>query len=186
MTPEEIEAIIGGYHGDPFRILGPHAVRKRGGQPRWEVRAFLPQAESATLRLGDQLHPMEKIHDQGFFCTSLPGSPGKYLVQAKLFNGPTIEFEDPYRFGPIITDYELHLHTEGTHYEAYRMLGAHIAEADGVKGVRFAVWARGVTRPSHLQQVLDGRDSLRHDKNSPRLATPAATGNLEWGRVAQP
>ena len=44
MTPEEIEAIVGGYHGDPFRILGPHAVRKRGTQARWEVRAFLPQA----------------------------------------------------------------------------------------------------------------------------------------------
>ena len=32
MTPEEIESIAGGYHGDAFRILGPHAVRKRGGQ----------------------------------------------------------------------------------------------------------------------------------------------------------
>jgi len=141
MTPEEIEAIVGGYHGDPFRILGPHAVRKRGGQSRWEVRAFLPQAASATLRIGEEVHPMEKMHDGGFFCTALPGTPGKYLVQAKLYDGPTIEFEDPYRFGPLITDFELHLHTEGTHYEAYRMLGAHLAEADGVKGVRFAVWA---------------------------------------------
>jgi hypothetical protein len=41
MTPEEIEAIVGGYHGDPFRILGPHAVRKRGGQPRWDVHCHL-------------------------------------------------------------------------------------------------------------------------------------------------
>jgi hypothetical protein len=48
MTVEEIEAIAGGYHGDAFRILGPHSVRKNGGQARWEVRAFLPQAESAA------------------------------------------------------------------------------------------------------------------------------------------
>lgn len=106
MTPEEIEAITGGYHGDPFRILGPHAVRKRGGQPRWEVRAFLPQAESATLRLGADLYPMEKLNDSGFFCAALNGTPGKYLIQAKLWDGPTVEFEDPYRFGPIITDFE--------------------------------------------------------------------------------
>jgi hypothetical protein len=66
MTPEEIEAIAGGYHGDAFRILGPHAVRKRGGQPRWEVRTFLPQAESAALVAGGKTTPMEK-HDAGFF-----------------------------------------------------------------------------------------------------------------------
>ena len=51
MTAEEIEAIVGGYHGDAFRILGPHSVRKKHGQPRWEVRAFLPQAESAEVLL---------------------------------------------------------------------------------------------------------------------------------------
>ena len=54
MTVEEIEAIVGGYHGDSFRILGPHAVRKKSGQPRWEVRAFLPQAESAEVVAGEQ------------------------------------------------------------------------------------------------------------------------------------
>jgi hypothetical protein len=33
MTGEEIEAIVGGYHGDAFRILGPHAVRRKHAQP---------------------------------------------------------------------------------------------------------------------------------------------------------
>ena len=46
MTPNEVEAIIGGYHGDPFRILGPHRV-KRG----WVIRAFLPQASDVFLLL---------------------------------------------------------------------------------------------------------------------------------------
>ena len=48
MSGEEIEAIVSGYHGDAFRVVGPHLVRKKGGQPRWEMRAFLPQADSAT------------------------------------------------------------------------------------------------------------------------------------------
>ena len=43
-------------------------VRKRGGQPRWEVRAFLPQAETAEVACGGQRCPMEKQHAQGFFC----------------------------------------------------------------------------------------------------------------------
>jgi hypothetical protein len=34
--------------GDAFRILGPHRVRKKGGKPRWEVRAFLPQVQAAA------------------------------------------------------------------------------------------------------------------------------------------
>ena len=58
MTAEEIEAIAGGYHGDAFRILGPHSVRKRRGQPCWEVRAFLPQAESAEV-----LHRRRRLSD---------------------------------------------------------------------------------------------------------------------------
>ena len=40
-----------------------------------------------------------------------------------------------------MTSFELHLHGEGTHHESYRSLGAHLVSADGVEGVRFAVWA---------------------------------------------
>ena len=65
MTVEEVEAIAGGYHGDAFRVLGPHAVRKRGGQPRWEVRAFLPHAESADVVAGDTVTPLVKQHQIG-------------------------------------------------------------------------------------------------------------------------
>jgi len=47
MTGEEIEAIVNGYHGDAFGILGPHAVRsKKGRQGRWEVRSLKPWKRS--------------------------------------------------------------------------------------------------------------------------------------------
>ena len=141
MTAEEIEAIVGGYHGDAFRILGPHRVRKRGGQARWEVRAFLPQAESAQVLLGEQRPEMAKTHAQGFFCAVLNGEPRDYRIRARLGDGREIEFDDPYRFGPQISDSDLYLHTEGTLHEAYRAFGAHITGANGVPGVRFAVWA---------------------------------------------
>jgi 1,4-alpha-glucan branching enzyme len=42
---------------------------------------------------------------------------------------------------PLLTDYELYLHGEGTNHESYRTLGAHLITIDGVEGVRFAVWA---------------------------------------------
>src|SRR3954469_6884945 len=109
MSAEEIEAIVGGYHGDSFRVLGPHAIRKKGGNSRWEVRAFLPQAESAEVIAGDQRRPMEKKHAQGFFCGSLTGAASNYHIVARLWDGREIQLDDPYRFGPQISDTELYL-----------------------------------------------------------------------------
>src|SRR5690349_160697 len=99
MTAEEIEAIVGGYHGDAFRILGPHIVRKQRGQSRWEVRAFLPQAESADVILsgataGDQRFPMAKHHAQGFYCVTLTGEPGPYIIHLRQWDGREIDIED--------------------------------------------------------------------------------------------
>jgi 1,4-alpha-glucan branching enzyme len=141
MTAPEIESIVGGYHGDAFRILGPHSVRRKIGQPRWEVRAFLPQAETAEVLTGGERWPMEKRHADGFFCAQMAGDPQRYTLRAHLWDGRDIEIEDPYRFGQLISDTEIYLHGEGTLHEAYRTLGGHLAEADGVRGVRFAVWA---------------------------------------------
>ncbi|MGB7760700.1 MAG: 1,4-alpha-glucan branching protein GlgB [Bryobacteraceae bacterium] len=141
MTAAEIESIVGGYHGDAFRILGPHGVRRKVGQARWEVRAFLPQAETADVLAGGQVWPMEKRHAEGFFCAQMTGDPQRYSLRAHLWNGGEAEIEDPYRFGQLISDTEIYLHGEGTLHEAYRTLGAHLAESDGVRGVRFAVWA---------------------------------------------
>jgi 1,4-alpha-glucan branching enzyme len=42
---------------------------------------------------------------------------------------------------PFLSDYDLHLWGEGTHYRAYEKLGAHLTEQDGLAGTHFAVWA---------------------------------------------
>jgi len=41
----------------------------------------------------------------------------------------------------MLTDFDLHLFGEGTHYRIFEKLGAHVIERDGVRGVYFAVWA---------------------------------------------
>ncbi|MDE0163597.1 MAG: 1,4-alpha-glucan branching protein GlgB [Bryobacterales bacterium] len=41
----------------------------------------------------------------------------------------------------LLTPFDLRLLAEGNHYKNYEKLGAHLLEADGVKGTRFAVWA---------------------------------------------
>jgi 1,4-alpha-glucan branching enzyme len=156
-----MEAIVGGYHGDAFRILGPHGVRRKGGQARWEVRAFLPQAQSAEVVAGGQRTAMEKQHPQGFFCATVNGEPGKYRIRAVLWDGREIEFDDPYRFGPQLTDNDVYLHGEGTLNEAWHTLGAHLAENDGVAGVRFAVWAPNAESVALTGEFNDW-DTRRH------------------------
>jgi 1,4-alpha-glucan branching enzyme len=40
-----------------------------------------------------------------------------------------------------LSEFDLYLLVEGTHYRAYEKLGAHLMERDGRRGVHFAVWA---------------------------------------------
>jgi 1,4-alpha-glucan branching enzyme len=68
----------------------------------------------------------------------------------------------------VLTSYDLHLLGEGTHFEAFQKLGAHVIEHDGASGVHFAVWApnaRGINvvgdfnewkGSAHPMRMLDG------------------------------
>jgi 1,4-alpha-glucan branching enzyme len=161
MNAEEMEAIVGGYHGDAFRILGPHAARKRRNQPFWEVRAFLPQADAADVVIGETVYPMEKKHAAGFYCVTLAGEPAPYRLHAHFWDDGFVTFEDPYRFPPILSDYDLHLHAEGTLYEGYKSLGAHLVDCEGVPGVRFAVWAPNAENVA-LAGDFNNWDTRRH------------------------
>jgi 1,4-alpha-glucan branching enzyme len=46
----------------------------------------------------------------------------------------------------LLTDDDLHLFNEGTHYKLYDKLGAHLAEVGGIRGAHFAVWAPNAER----------------------------------------
>jgi 1,4-alpha-glucan branching enzyme len=52
-----------------------------------------------------------------------------------------VDLDDPYRFPPVLTDYDLYLLGEGTHQRLYEKLGAHPIELAGVPGVAFVVFA---------------------------------------------
>ncbi len=138
----EVEAVVGGYHGDAFRILGPHRLTDSdNGDERWAVRAFLPQAASAELVIESSLFPMDKRHTHGLFVADIPFEPRDYKIRLHLWNGTIEDIEDPYRFTPVLSDFDLHLFGEGTNYETYNAMGAHVTECLGVRGVSFAVWA---------------------------------------------
>ncbi len=64
-----------------------------------------------------------------------------------------------------VTDVDQYLFGQGTHYEIYKKLGAHLAEYEGEKGVYFAVWAPNAKRVRVVGEFncwgTDGYDMTR-------------------------
>jgi 1,4-alpha-glucan branching enzyme len=148
--PADIAAIAGAYHGTPFDVLGQHAVTIDGG-PAIAIRAFQPQAAGVSVRRGEALHPMQPAEaEPGFFEVVFLGETefAPYQFHITLPSGKSYIQEDPYRFSPVLTEFDLYLFGEGKHYELYDKLGAHIIEHEGVAGVVFGVWAPNAQRVS--------------------------------------
>ena len=64
--------------------------------------------------------------------------------------------DDPYRYLPTISEFDLYLIGEGRHEELWRVLGAHVREVGLATGTSFAVWApnaRGVRVYRRLQRL---------------------------------
>ncbi len=135
-----MEAIAGGYHGDAFAVLGPHAAGT-SGKSEWEIRAFLPQAQQVEVAMDGKTIPMQRAHMAGVFTARIGNQPTPYTFRITDYQGQTSDAEDAYRFQPLLSDFDLHLHSEGTNYEGYNAFGAHPATVEGVQGTRFAVWA---------------------------------------------
>ena len=142
LSPEAY-AVIEGRHSDPFRYLGPH-LEADGAV----VRVFLPNAEAITV-VDDQgrLSNLGRIHDAGLFAGRLADGLSRYRLRVR-FADHVVELEDPYRFPPVLSEFDLYLLAEGTHLRLYDKLGAHPVNVEGVAGVAFAVFAPNAQRVS--------------------------------------
>jgi 1,4-alpha-glucan branching enzyme len=147
----EIEQIVHAEHPDPFHVLGPHPF-EAGGNVHTVVRTLQPRAEGVTLvpANGGPRVFMTRIHPEGVFEGTLPhpAVPGRYQFVVRYPSGVQETIEDPYRFPPILSEFDLHLLGEGTHYQKYEKFGSHVCTLDGVRGVSFAVWAPNALRVS--------------------------------------
>ena len=157
---DALAAIVGGYHGAPFDILGMHPLTV-AGKPGLVVRTFQPQALEVSVNRNGKLYPMTRVHPDGFCELVFPGETTffSYRLSMVLPDQSGYETEDPYRFSPVLTDFDLHLFNEGNHYRLYDKLGAHLITHEGVEGVSFAVWAPNAERVSIVGEFnqWDGR-----------------------------
>jgi len=134
--------IIECEHSNPHNILGIHPL-KSGKEAI--IRVFNPAAaaiEVFFLHEPTIKYPMEMIHVSGFFSLHLKSPPThRYKLSITGHEGEKWESHDPYSFTPLISELDLYLYGQGTHYQIYDKLGANTITVDGVKGVHFAVWA---------------------------------------------
>ena len=175
-----------GRLGDPFALLGPRYTALPGGGQSLRLCCYFPGAtavqvfsrpagesdphgvllgnlaQPATMNAaegsangifyGEVNLPVQAHHEIPYVLhVAWPGKNGKREeVQIT---------EDPYAFGLLVSDFDLHLFREGRHRQLGRCLGSQVMRIDGVDGVRFAVWAPNAQRVSVIGDFnqWDGR-----------------------------
>ena len=173
---DEVEAIVGARHGDPFAVLGAHLT-----SDGVVIRAFVPDAETLEARTpeGQLLAALERRHPASFFEGLLKRKRVcPYRLHAANAGG-SWEIDDPYRFAPVLGEVDDYLLVEGAHRRLWERLGAHPMEHEGVAGVHFAVWAPNARRVSVVGDfnAWDGRRASmrkRIDSGLWEIFVPAA------------
>jgi len=161
LDPVVVDALVHGRHGDPFAVLGPHET-----PAGLIVRAFLPEAREVEVLDRTHQNPLvslRRVHPDGLFAGAVPLRV-PYLL--RIDAGETVRItEDAYSFPPVLGEMDVYLLAEGRHQDLGKVLGAHVTEFDGVRGVRFAVWAPNARRVSVVGDfnAWDGRrHPMRH------------------------
>ena len=163
VSASALDRLAAARHADPFGVLGPHIDRDH-----LIVRSFMPGAEGiAVVREGHPAVAMTRVHPDGIFEAILEGERVvvSYRLQVTYPGGSQVEIEDPYRFGRVLTDFDMYLFGEGNHTRIYEKLGAHPLAIGGVAGVHFAVWAPNAIRVSAVGD-FNGWDGRVHPMRS--------------------
>ena len=163
----DFSRLVAAREHDPFSLLGTH---RDGAQ--WVVRVFNPYAETVAFD-GADAALFARIHAAGVFEWRGAAPPAvPYALQIKV-EGRTVRAHDPYAFPPEPATDDLFLFNEGSNYQAYRLLGAHVQTRRDVAGVRFRVWAPNAERVSVVG------DFNRWDGRIYQMATLGASGVWE-------
>jgi 1,4-alpha-glucan branching enzyme len=153
---DAFDALGSARHADPFAILGPHVI-----DGSLVIRAFQPSAERIEVVRAQELTPMPRVHDAGVFEARFPGvgEVFDYRLRTTFRGGQVADVDDPYRYGRVISEYDLYLFAQGRHTRVYDKLGAHLLRIGDADGVHFAVWAPNADRVSVVGDfnAWDGR-----------------------------
>jgi len=151
------DALAGARHSDPFAFLGPHVENGRV-----VIRAFHPTAERIdVLHKGGPTELVRAHATGGFEAAFDAGEIFDYRLRVTYPGGQAAEIDDPYRYGRVLTEYDVYLFSQGKHTRIYDKLGAHLMTIGEVSGVHFGVWAPNADRVSVVGD-FNGWDGRAH------------------------
>src|SRR5688500_10430947 len=173
---QALDAVSSGRSDDPFSVLGRHSATLKG-RPAVVIRTMQPAASRVEVVTPDGAVAMERRRPEGLFeaTLALEGSAAHDTVYRLRIHeaGEVREIVDPYQYGQVLSDFDLHLLSEGTHYRAWEKLGSHRTLVDGIAGVHFAVWAPNAQRVSVIC------DFNRWDGRAPQMRRLVPSGIWE-------
>ena len=163
VDPHVAQALVNGWLDQPFSHLGIHPQ-----DAGFALTVFVPGADKVEVLTGKSTAKAMQ---------PLPGFPGVFVHPMKKpvayrlrahAAGHSWEFEDPYRFGPVLSEDDLYFIGEGSHRRLWQALGAHVMKHEGVDGVHFAVWAPNAARVSVVGDfnIWDGRRHVMRHRGS--------------------
>jgi len=175
LSPEQVWQLQAGALHDPFTALGPFET-----ETGRFIRAFLPGAigvEVLTRVDGRHLGTLSPSNPAGLFMGRVESDePYRFRIH---WPEADQETEDPYSFGLLLSETDLHLFNEGRLFRLAFTLGANPMTVEGVRGTRFAVWAPNARAVSVIGD-FDTWDPRRHPM---RLRHPAGVWELFVPRV---
>ncbi len=159
IAPGALDALAGARHSDPFGVLGPHL-----DGDSLIIRAIQPAAERVdVIRSGRGETPMSRTHHGGVWEAVFPATTSvfDYRLRVTYPGGQVATIDDPYRYGRIITEYDVYLFSQGKHTRIYDKLGAHLTRVGDADGAHFGVWAPNADRVSVVGD-FNGWDGRLH------------------------
>ncbi len=154
----DLKLIKDACHHDPFSVLGCHESNNKK-----TVRVYLPNITQAYFENTEQA--MTQLNNSDFYeWQTTDKLPQYYQILWRDNSGEIHYAYDPYSFPIQLSDYDLHLYSEGKHWNIYRILGAHCKtinadENQSIDGVLFSTWAPNAERVSVIGNfnAWDGR-----------------------------
>jgi len=143
ISQDELDKISSANHHNPFTVLGNQTANS-------DKFVLFYSPHTQTLEITDKKLPTQRIGDTDFFVFNSSDAPlDSHYVLIRTDNNQKINrFYDPYSFAPQLSEYDLHLFSEGKHLHIYKHLGAHHKTIDGIDGILFATWAPNASRVS--------------------------------------
>ena len=137
----------------PHDYLGLH--KTSDGQKI--IRLWAPGSTELSFEFLGRIVSANATDNYGVFNYLVPEATSKIDYRVYYPNGEL--GHDPYAFIPTVSPKDCRLFNRGNHLEIYNVLGSHLVEHEGVRGVKFSVWAPRAVKVSLVGDFNYWRES---------------------------